>query len=124
MAEIPPFEIPGNVRELAERNVEHARAAYAQFLEMARRAQDLVSKSQGAITAGAIEIQSKALSYAEKNIEDSFDFAESLARARDLQQYVEIQQRFAQQQMQAYAAQAQELGQMIAQVAQKAQPKT
>lgn len=124
MADIPPLEIPTHVRELAQRNVEHARAAYAQFVEMAKRAQELVNKSQDAVAASVIEVQSKALSYAEKNIEDSFDFAESLSRARDLQQYMEIQQRFAQQQMQTFAQQAQELGRLIAEAAQKAQPKT
>ena len=36
---------------------------------------------------------------------------------------MEIQQRYAQKQMQAYAHQAQELGSLLSEVAQKAQPK-
>ncbi len=55
------FEIPEAVRELAERNVEQARSAYSQFMDMARKAQDAVTKSQGAMAAGALDIQSKAL---------------------------------------------------------------
>ena len=33
MAQTPPFEIPQQLRELAERNVEQARAAYGQFMD-------------------------------------------------------------------------------------------
>lgn len=124
MYEKPQFEIPETVRELAERNVEQARSAYNQFMEMARQAQNMVSKSQGAMTQSALDIQSRAMRYAEQNIDASFSFASDLARARDLREYIEVQQRWAQQQMQAYAQQAQELGRMMAEAAQKAQPKT
>jgi hypothetical protein len=33
MAENQPFELPKQLRELAEKNVEQARAAYAQFMD-------------------------------------------------------------------------------------------
>jgi phasin len=124
MFDKPPLEIPEAVREMAERNVEQARSAYAQFMEMARQAQHMVSQSQGAMTAGALEIQSKALKFAEQNIADSFSFAGDLARAKDLKEYLEIQTRYAQKQMQTYAQQAQDLGRMMTDAAQKARPKT
>jgi phasin len=119
-----PLEIPEAVREMAERNVEQARSAYAQFMEMARQAQHMVSQSQGAMATGALEIQSKALKFAEQNIADSFAFAGDLARAKDLKEYLEIQTRYAQKQMQSYAQQAQELGRMMTDAAQKARPRT
>ena len=122
MYDKPQLEIPEAVRDLAERNVEQARAAYSQFMDMARKAQDMVSKQQGAITAGALDIQSKAMRYAEENIDASFKFAADLARARDLKDYLEIQTRYAQRQMQDYAKQAQELGRMMADAAQKVKP--
>jgi phasin len=124
MYEKPQFEIPETVRELAERNVEQARSAYTQFMDMARQAQNMVSKSQGAMTQSALEIQSRAMRYAEQNIDASFAFASDLARARDLREYLEVQQRWAQQQMQNYAQQAQDLGRLMAEAAQKSQPKT
>jgi phasin len=122
MYEKQQFEIPEPVRELAERNVEQARNAYQQFMDMARKAQDAVKKSQGAMAAGALDIQSKALHYAEENINASFSFAADLARARDLKEYLEIQTRYAQKQMQDYAKQAQDLGRMMSEAAQKAKP--
>ena len=33
MAQIPPFEIPQQLRELTERNVEQARMAYSQLMD-------------------------------------------------------------------------------------------
>lgn len=123
MHDKPQLEIPEPVRELAERNVEQVRSAYNQFMEMARQAQELVAKSQGAMAAGALEVQAQVMRFAEQNIESGFNFAGELARACDLKEYLDIQSRYAQQQMQAYARQAQDLGRLMSEVAQKAQPK-
>ena len=113
------FEIPDTVREMAERNVEQARMAYGQFIDMARQAQDVVAKSSEAMAKSARDIQVQALRYAEENIDASFKFASDLARARDLKEYVEIQTRYAQRQMQSYTEQAQDLGRMLSEVAPK-----
>lgn len=123
MYDKPQFEIPEAVRELAERNVEQSRSAYNQFMDMARKVQDSLSKSQGAMASGAMEMQARVAKFAEENIQASFAFASDLSRARDLKEYIEIQQRYAQKQMQAYAMQAQELGKLMTEAAQKAQPK-
>jgi phasin len=123
MYDKPQFEIPEAVRELAERNVEQARSAYNQFMDMARRVQETLAKSQGAMASGAVEMQTRVAKFAEENIQASFAFAFDLSRARDLKEYLEIQQRYAQKQMQAYAHQAQELGKLMSEAAQKAQPK-
>lgn len=123
MADMPQMEIPDAVRQMAERNVEQARNAYSQMMEAARKAQDAVTKSSGAMTETALEVQGKTMRFASENIEASFKLAGELARARDMKDYFEIQARHAQRQMQAYTAQAQELGQLIAAAAQKAQPK-
>lgn len=122
MYEAPQFEIPEAVREIAERNVEQARSAYGQFMDMTRQAQDLVAKSQGSMAASALDIQTRAMRYAEQNIDQSFRFASDLARARNIKEYVEIQTKYAQTQMQAYASQAQDLGRMLADAAAKAKP--
>jgi phasin len=124
MAETPPFEIPPQMRELAEKNVEQARQAYGQFMEMARKAQDMMVRSSGAMADSAREAQGKALRYAQDNLDASFDFAAQLARARDLKEAMEIQGRYAQRQMRTYAEQAQDLGRLMADAAQKMQPRS
>ena len=123
MADLPQFEIPEAVRELAERNVEQARSAYTQFLDMARQTQDVVAKSSDAMAQGARDLQVKTLRYAEQNMDANFAFVSDLAKARDLREYLEIQQRYAQRQMQTYTEQAQELGRLMAEAAQRAQPR-
>jgi len=117
------MEIPEQVREMAERNVEPARSAYNQFMDMARQVQDLMNKSSGAMAESVAEVQARALRFAEENVEAGFQFASELARARDLKEYLEIQSRHAQKQMQTYARQAQELGRMLGELGQKSQGK-
>lgn len=121
MFDKPSPEIPAAVREIAERNVEQSKAAYAQFMAMAKQAQDMMSVSQGDVTKNAMDVQSKAMRYAEQNVDASFRFASDLARARDLQEYAEIQMRYAQTQIQTYTQQAQDLGRLVAETAQKMQ---
>ena len=123
MNEKPQIEIPEQVRQIAERNVEQARTAYNQLMDMARQVQNIVSKSSGAVAESAADIQARSLRFAEQNMEAGFQFASELARARDLKEYLEIQRRHAQRQMQTYASQAQELGRMMSELAQKSQPK-
>jgi hypothetical protein len=108
---------------MAERSVEQARAGYVQFMEMARQAQDMVSKSSDAVASSAREVQARALRYAQENMDSSFTFASDLARARDLREFLEIQQRYAQKQAMTYTQQAQELGRLMADAAQMAQRK-
>jgi phasin len=124
MAETPPFEIPPQMRELAEKNVAQARQAYGQFMDMARKAQDMMVRSSGAMADSAREAQGKALRYAQDNLDASFDFAADLARARDLKEAMEVQSRYAQRQMRTYAEQAQDLGRLMADAAQKMQPRS
>jgi len=119
----PQMEIPEQVREMAERNVEQARSGYNQFMDMARQVQELVSKSSGAMAESVAKIQAQALRFAEENVEAGFEFASELARAKDLKEYLEIQSRHAQKQMQTYARQAQELGRMLGELGQKSQGK-
>jgi phasin len=116
------MEIPEAVRELAERNVEQAHAAYQQFMDMAHKAQEMVQKSQGVMAASALEIQSKAMSFAEQNIDTSFKFATDLARARDIKEYLEVQSRYAQKQIKTYSEQTQELARMMTDAAKSVKP--
>jgi phasin len=117
------MEIPGAVREMAEKNLDQMRSAYEQFMDMTRKSQEMVAQSQGAMTQSALEIQARAMRFAQENMESGFKLAGELARARDVKEYLDIQTRHAQRQMQTYAEQAQELGRMMAEAAQKAQPK-
>jgi phasin len=120
----PQMEIPDAVRQAAERNVEQSRTAYTQFMSMAKQAQDMVSKSSGTMTDATMQVQQRAMKFAEQNVDAGFSFASDLAKAKDLKEFMEIQAKHAQKQMQAYTQQAQELGQLMTDAAKKVQPKT
>ena len=68
-------------------------------------------------------MQERSLRYTQHNLDASFNFASELARARDPKEAMEIQAKFARQQMESYQEQAQELSRLMANTAQKAQPK-
>jgi phasin len=123
MTDAPRFEIPEAVRDLAERNMEQARTAYSQFMDVTRKAQEMMTKSSLSMATGLREMQERSLRYTQHNLDASFNFASELARARDPKEAMEIQAKFARQQMESYQEQAQELSRLMANTAQKAQPK-
>ncbi|MEJ2124905.1 MAG: phasin family protein [Alphaproteobacteria bacterium] len=118
----PDFEIPTSVREIAGKSVDQAKDAYTRFIDAARQAQDMVSKSTEVFTSGAKEVNEKVLEFTEANTKNSFEVAARLAKARDIKEVMEIQTQFARTQIEAYTQQAQELSRILAVSAQKAQP--
>ncbi len=124
MTDKTAFEIPDAVREMAEPNVEQSRSAYSQFLEMSRQAQDMMIRSTGSMVDVTREMQRRVMRFTEENMEAGFAMATELARARDFKDYLEIQARHGQRQAFLYTQQAQEIGRLMAEAAQKAQPKT
>lgn len=117
-----PFEIPDQIRDLAERSVEQARTAYGQFMDAMLKAQStsLTSLPANAMSTSFSDIQERAINFARQNFEASEKLATDLARAKDIAAVLDVQKRFAQSQMQAYAMQAQELGRLMMTAAQRA----
>ena len=126
MAQPPPFEIPQQLRELAERNVEQARAAYGQFMDAMMQATGMWANAipANAMTSGFKTVQDRAVRFAKQNAEACFAAASELGNAKDIQDLLAIQSRSAQTQMQAYALQAQELGRLMVEAAQSVQPRS
>jgi len=120
-----PFEFPQQMRELAEKNVEQARATYGQFMDAMAQAVGMWTKGLPAneLTTGFQAVQERAIGYAKENAEASFSLASDLASAKDVQQVLTLQTQFAQSQIQAYASQAQDLGKMMAEAMQGMTPR-
>lgn len=124
MADQPSFEIPAELRDLAEKNVEQARAAYGQFTDFLTQAMNAWSSvHSNAMTSGFAAVQEGAVGFAKENAEHSFSLASELARAKDMQEVLSLQSRYAQTQMQAYPIQVQELGRLISNAIRDMQPK-
>jgi hypothetical protein len=127
MVQNQPFEVPQQLRELAERNVEQARAAYGQFMDVMVQTANMwmAAIPSNEMTSGFKVVQERAIRFAKQNAEACFALANELANAKDIQDLLAIQSRHAQTQMQAYALQAQELGRLMAEaVVQRVQPRT
>ena len=110
-----PFEMPQQLRELAEKNVEQARNSYTQFLDAMAKAAGMWSAAipQTEAASGFKAVQERATRFAKQNADACFNMATELAAAKDIQDIMGIQSRYAQVQMQAYATQAQELSRLM-----------
>jgi hypothetical protein len=88
-------------------------------------AQDAVVSFEGrakAAQAGAKDMSEKALSYAERNVANTFAFADRIVHAKDAQDFIRLQTEFIQAQMKELAEQAKELGESAAKLAMKSVP--
>ena len=102
--------IPQDVRDMAENSVAQARRAVEQYLQVAHRTMEATDRSAQAMQAGARNMSSKAIEYAEANVRGAFDFAERLVRARDAQEVMSLQQEFLRQQVDQMNEQMRALG--------------
>lgn len=116
-----PFEIPQTMRDLAEQNMKQAHAAYDQLT-------DFVTKAMGAwmgampsnpVASGFKDVQERAVAMAKNNANSAFAVVEKIAKAQNFQDILTLQTRFAQDQMQAYTQQTQELHKLIGDAVQK-----
>jgi len=115
MPQDQPFEIPQELRRLAEENVERARQLYLQFMDGVGQAMATWSSaSSDAIAPGFREVQERAVKLANENADAAFKLAKDVAQAKDLQDLLSLQTRYVQSQMKWYADQTQEFGRLIA----------
>jgi phasin len=111
------FEIPKEMRSIAETSLEQARKAFEKFLASAQAAAGSIEERGATVRAGAKDINAKAIAYAEKNVQASLDHAQSLLHAKDLADVIRLHSEFVQAQMRSLAEQASEMGQTAARAA-------
>ena len=104
------FAVPPEMRALAEKSVEQARKAFDGFVSAAEKAAGGIGQNATAARAGAQDVAQKAMSFAEQNVASSFDLAQKLVAARDLNEVVKLHADYVRKQMEELARQAQELG--------------
>jgi len=73
----------------------------------------------GFSVSGFKDVQDRAVAMAKKNAESAFALVEKIAKAQNFQEIATLQTRFAQDQMQAYATETQELQKLIGEALQK-----
>jgi phasin len=111
------FEIPKEMRSMAEASLEQARKAFEKLVASAQATAGTIEERGATVRAGAKDISSKAIAYAEKNVQSSLDYAESLLKAKDVAEVMRLHSEYVQAQMRALAEQASEMGQIVSRAA-------
>ena len=116
-----PFEIPQALRDVSEQNIKQAHAAYEQLIDFMTKA---INAWMGAMPAspmvtGFKDVQDRAVYLAKDNADSAFAFAEKINSAKSYQEILKLQTQFAQDRMQAFVAQTQQLYGLIGQALQK-----
>ena len=115
--EIPKFEIPKDMRSMAEASFDQERKSYEQLVTGERDPTGKIEERNATVRAGAKELSAKALGYAEKNVQSSLDYAQSLLKAKDLTEVMRLHSEYVQGQMRSLAEQASEMGQAVSRAA-------
>ena len=111
------FEIPKEMRSMAEASFDQARQAFEKFLASAQSTASSIEDRGATVRAGAKDISTKAISYAERNVQASLDYAQQLLHAKDLGEVMRLHSEYVQNQMKSLAEQASEMGQIVSRAA-------
>ena len=111
------FEIPKEMRSMADAGLEQARRTFEKFIEGAEVAAESLSARTATVGAGAKDASAMALSCAEKNVQASLDYAQSLVHAKDLSEVMRLHREYVQTQMRSLAEQASDMGQIVSRTA-------
>jgi phasin len=111
------FEIPKEMRSMAEATFDQTRKAFEGFLASAQQTAAKIEGQGASVRAGAKDISAKAIAYAEKNVAASLDHAQQLLHAKDLPEIMRLHSEYVQSQMRSLAEQASEMGQIMSRAA-------
>ncbi|WP_428646937.1 phasin [Roseibium sp.] len=102
------FEIPEQMRDFAEKSVDQARKAFDDFMGATHKAVTNVEDSANAVQAGASDVNKKALTFAEEQVDAAFKFAQALVKADNVEDMMKLQQDYLRSQMENLGEQARE----------------
>lgn len=105
-----PYNVPPEMREFAERSVAQARKAFEGFMGAIHKTSGSL---EGTPMAGAKDMSTRAVTFAETNVNSAFDLADKLVHAKDVQDVLAIQAEYLKSQLAAIEAQMKELGDAV-----------
>jgi len=111
------FEVPAEMREFAEKSVAQAKQAFDGFIAATQHAVNTAETQAKTMQSGAKQTGELALSFAERNVAASFDFAQRLMQAKDAKEVTSLQAEYIKSQIAAMTEQAKELSQQASKMA-------
>jgi phasin len=103
------FDIPADMRALAEKSVEQAKQAFDIFISAAQHAVSTAENQAATAQAGAKEVGELAIGFAERNIASSFEFAQKLLQAKEPKDVMALHTEYVNTQIATLTDQAKEL---------------
>jgi phasin len=110
----PNFEVPPDMRAFAEKSVAQAREAFDGFIGAARKAAEQAQTTAATAQSSAKDMTQLTMSFAERNIASTFEFAQKLARAKDANEILALHADYVKRQMDALSDQAKEISRRTA----------
>lgn len=114
---VVPFEVPGSIREFAEKGVSQARETYEKFKDVAQHSNETIEAVYAASTKGASDYSGKLIDCARANANAAFDVAEKLVAVKSPSEVFSIWTTYARSQYEALTSQARELAELGQRVA-------
>ena len=118
-----PLEIPQTLRDVSEQNLKQAHAAYEQLTDFATKATAAWTGALPSNPMAAVfkDVEDRAMQIAMENAESVFTFASKISNVRTPQDIVTLETQFAQDRMQAFVTQTQQLFSVIEEAIQKSE---
>lgn len=114
------YNVPNEMREMAEKSVDQAKKAFDGFVGAASKAVEAAESHAANAQVQSRDLAKKAIGYAEQNVSAAFDLAQKLVHAKDVEDVVRIQSEFLKSQMSALQTQMTDIGSAVQATAKKA----
>lgn len=106
----PLNEQAEKMREMAQSTLDKARDAVSKYMSQSQKLREKTDSGVRASYSTALEMNEKAVAFAEANVNAGFELAQRLLQAKDPQEMGSIYQGHLKEQMEKMNAQFQELG--------------
>src|SRR3954453_14281462 len=116
-ASVIPFEVPEQMRALAEKGVSQARDSYARFKDVAETHNGTIEAVFTTASKGASQYSAKMMEMMKANTTANLDFAQELLGLRSPSEALEVWSSHARKQFEIVSGQAKELAELTQKVA-------
>jgi len=116
-ASIIPFEVPEQMRALAEKSVSQARDNYAKFKDAAESHNGTIEAVFTSASKGASAYSAKLMEFMKANTTATLDFAQELLAVKSPSEVLELCTSHARKQFETLGAQAKELAEIVQKIA-------
>jgi phasin len=116
-ASIIPFEVPEQMRALAEKGVSQARDNYAKFKDVAESNNSTIEAVFANASKGASEFSAKLMEMMKANTTATLDFAQELIGVKTPSEALELWTAHTRKQFEAFTAYSKELAELSQKVA-------